>query len=190
MIPRPRIIYVVRLGEIHPEQLETLGESIKDQFGAPVQIMDRPELAAEILDPVRKQCNSNLLLKRLLEICPPDALKILGVTHFDLFSPIFAYLFGEAQFRGRGAVISTYRLGGNPAATATATDCPPLIHRLEKEAIHELGHTFGLRHCVDPDCVMHYSVGVQCADRKFAFFCPACRDVMLWHMAGDLFLKV
>lgn len=189
MTTRPRIIYLAHLGKLDPELLEALGDSIKDQFGCRVQVLDRPELAARALDPVRKQCNSNLLLKKLLEICPADALKILGITHFDLFSPIFSYVFGEAQFRGRGAVISTYRLQGNPAAEPAA-GCPPLLHRLEKEAVHELGHTFGLRHCVDPDCVMHYSVGVQCADRKFAFFCPACRDVMLWHMASDLFLKV
>lgn len=189
MIIRSRIIYLARLGEVSVDHLEILAECIKEQFGTLVQTLDCPESAGCALDPARKQYNSNLLLKKLIEICPPDALKILGITNFDLFSPIFSFVFGEAQFRGRSAVISTYRLRGNPDVEAP-TGCPPLINRIEKEAIHELGHTFGLRHCADPDCVMHYSIGVQCADRKFAFFCPACRDLMLWHMAGDLFLKV
>ena len=125
----------------------------------------------------------------LIETLPPDALKVLGVTDVDLFNPIFSYVFGEAQFRGKCAVVSTYRLHGNPKSVS-GSSCPPLISRLEKEAIHELGHTFGLRHCADPDCVMNYSVGLECADRKFPFFCPACRDLFLWHLATDVFLKV
>ncbi len=94
----------------------------------------------------------------------------------------------EKKFGGKAAVISSFRLGG-PAESNEGKTCPPLANRMEKEAIHELGHTFQLRHCSDPDCVMHYSVGLQCADRKFAFFCPACRDLRLWYMARDLFLK-
>jgi archaemetzincin len=95
-------------------------------------------------------------------------LKILGVTDLDLFSPIFKYVFGEAQFGGKGAVISSYRLRGNIDGDSE-NGCPPLIHRLEKEAIHELGHTFNLRHCSDPDCVATksnpYSVGRTGRDR-------------------------
>jgi archaemetzincin len=110
------------------------------------------------------------------------------VTHVDLFNPIFSFVFGEAQFKGKGAIISSYRLHGNPDSDSKI-GCPPLISRLEKEAIHELGHTFGLKHCADPDCVMQYSVGLECADRKFSFFCPTCRDLMIWHLSTDIFLK-
>ena len=111
------------------------------------------------------------------------------MTNVDLFNPIFSFVFGEAQFKGKGAVISSYRLIGNPD-NESRLGCPPLISRLEKEAIHELGHTFGLRHCADRDCVMQYSVGLECADRKFSFFCRACRDLMLWHLGEDISLTV
>jgi len=189
MIVRPRIIYVVPMGEHNPEHLTNMAESIREQFGLEVQISDDAGTPAYAFDKVRQQYNSNMILKRLIETSPPDALKVLGVTGFDLFSPIFSYVFGEAQFGGTCAVISTFRLRGNPDADPAA-GCPPLVNRLEKEAIHELGHTFGLRHCADPDCVMNYSVGLECADRKFAYFCAACRDMLLWTMARDLFLTV
>jgi archaemetzincin len=189
MLIRPRTIYVIPMGEIPAEYLEIVAESITDQFGLQVQVAPDQGPPQYALDRLRQQYNSNLILKKLVETCPPDALKVLGVTHLDLFSPIFSFVFGEAQFRGKCAVISSFRLGSEDRDDS-GPGCPPLINRLEKEAIHELGHTFGLRHCTDTDCVMHYSTGLACADRKFAFFCPVCRELMLWHMAGDLFLKV
>jgi archaemetzincin len=184
----PRIIYIVPLGEVDDEYLKNIAETIEEQFGLPVKIASNQGSPVYALDPHRQQYNSNLILKKLLDDAAPDALKVLGVTSVDLFNPIFSYVFGEAQFRGKGAVISSYRLHGNPES-AQKIGCPPLISRLEKEAIHELGHTFGLRHCQDPDCVMRYSVGLECADRKFSFFCPACRELMLWNLGTDLFLR-
>ena len=51
--------------------------------------------------------------------------------------------------------------------------------RLVKEAVHELGHTFGLRHCDDWRCVMTSSHAVERLDVKDAGFCLPCRDVVL-----------
>jgi len=183
-----RFIYILPLGDVGDEYLKNIAESIEEQFGLPVKITPDQGLPVYALDVGRQQYNSNLILRKLIENAEPDALKLLGVTHVDLFNPIFSFVFGEAQFKGKGAVISSYRLHGNPE-NDSAIRCPPLISRLEKEAIHELGHTFGLKHCADPDCVMQYSVGLECADRKFCFFCPACRDLMLWHLGTDLFLQ-
>jgi archaemetzincin len=188
MIRRIQFIYLVPLGGEIVEHLADVAESIQEQFGLKVKIEEDRGLPHFAQDSVRQQYNSNIILKSLIDSCPPDGLKILGITPVDLFSPIFSYVFGEAQFGGKGALVSSFRLQGNGVGP-TANGCPPLVSRLEKECLHELGHTFGLRHCSDPDCLMHYSVGVECADRKFAFFCPACRDLMIWHMAGDLFLK-
>ena len=56
---------------------------------------------------------------------------------------------------------------------------PPDEKRLEeralKEAIHELGHTYGLGHCQDERCVMYFSNSLGDTDRKQALFCPLCR---------------
>lgn len=177
----PRYIYFAPLGPCDMVDLGIIAESVEEQFGLEVRFMKNLGPPSYAFDPTRHQYNSNLILLRLQEICPPDGLRILGITGYDLFNPIFSFVFGEAQFAGKCAVMSTYRLRGEPGKEPKP-GCPPLLSRVEKEAIHELGHTFGLRHCSDSDCVMHYSPGVQCADRKFASFCRACLDLVYWYL--------
>ncbi|MCE5333360.1 MAG: archaemetzincin family Zn-dependent metalloprotease [Desulfobacteraceae bacterium] len=183
-MPPVGFIYIVPLGCHDMNDLETIALGVEEQFEIETRLLENKGPPDFAYDPLRTQYNSNLILKRLLETAPPDALKVLGVTDFDLFSPIFSYVFGEAQFNGKCAVISSFRLRGVPEG-GERLHCPPLLDRLEKEAVHELGHTFGLRHCSDSDCVMSYSKGVQCADRKFGVFCSACRDLLFWYMAGN-----
>jgi archaemetzincin len=101
----------------------------------------------------------------------------LGVTDLDLYIPVLTFVFGEAQLAGGRAVVSTLRLRqefyGLPA------DPELLGERLLKEALHELGHTYGLRHCPDYTCVMSSSNGVERIDLKSAEFCPTCAQLML-----------
>jgi archaemetzincin len=58
-----------------------------------------------------------------------------------------------------------------------------LEERLVKEAVHELGHVFGLMHCGTPVCVMGRSGGVRDVDSKRAELCEECRDRM-WDARG------
>ena len=92
----------------------------------------------------------------------------------DLFIPILTYVFGEAQLDGIGAVVSLHRLNnqfyGLPEDTGLMHD------RLLKEAVHELGHTFGLLHCFQPGCVLNASTYVEDIDQKSRELCsPAGR---------------
>ena len=49
-----------------------------------------------------------------------------------------------------------------------------LKERLEKEAVHELAHTFGLVHCRRPECVMHSYTYAEEIDFKSKDFCSSC----------------
>ena len=70
-------------------------------------------------------------------------------------------------------MVSTYRLRND--LYGLPADERLLAARLEKEAIHELGHTYGLVHCADPVCVMRASTYVEEIDLKTADFCESCR---------------
>ena len=48
--------------------------------------------------------------------------------------------------------------------------------RIVKEAIHELGHSFGLYHWANKKCVMYFSNSLKDTDFKQRSFCPNCKN--------------
>jgi archaemetzincin len=122
----------------------------------------------------RNQYHSTLLLSKILDLLPPDGMKIVGITHVDIFIPILTFLFGEAQLNGKGALISTYRLKNR--FYGLPDDHSLLYSRTLKEITHELGHTFGLVHCPNYTCVMNSSTYVEDIDLKQEKFCQTCRQ--------------
>ena len=166
-------IYIVPIELEDHTDLETLERFVFRTFHRRTK---RKELRINIkdaFDPGRAQYNSSLILRQLITNPPADAEKILGVLDVDLFIPILTFVFGEAQLKGIGAAVSTYRLHnrfyGLPENREVTTD------RLLKEAVHELGHTFGLIHCIQPKCVMNSSTYVENIDLKPAELCPLCQ---------------
>ncbi|HEX7078464.1 MAG TPA: archaemetzincin family Zn-dependent metalloprotease [Candidatus Eisenbacteria bacterium] len=153
--------------------LRLLGARLEREFQASIRYRSPwfdPEAA---FDTSRGQYNSTLLLKQLLDDPQDPAERTLGVAGVDLFTPVLTYVFGEAQLSGRAAVVSAHRLRselyGLPA------DERLLFERLHKEAVHELGHTYGLLHCASPSCVMRASAYVEEIEFKSAGFCGLCR---------------
>ncbi len=159
--------------------LESLAASLARTFRVPCRIRPQPMDVSGSWDAARGQYYSTAIL-RLMERAwgvpsSPEA-RVLGVTQGDLYVPVLTFVFGEAQVDGSCATVSMARLReefyGLPADEAL------LRERLLKESIHELGHTFGLRHCADWRCVMASSYGVERLDVKSAQFCRVCSKVV------------
>ncbi len=168
-------VYVWWIGEAEVEQdlLEHVHRHLASAFGRPVLSWDRPERPRHAFDARRRQHASGAILRWLLETGPRDG-KVLGVTDRDLFIPILTYVFGEAQLGGNAAVVSTARLLEDVELVGRRL----LVERLAKEAVHELGHVFGLVHCGTAGCVMSRSPAVREVDEKSAEPCGECRALL------------
>jgi len=169
------IIYLRPVGEVDNKMVQYLTDKLPEIFYRPVCRLDPVSIPASSYDPNRRQCLSTEILKAILSSAPVDALKILGITEADLFIPIFTYVFGEAQLDGKAALISLYRL--KPPYDEVAGE-GLYKSRILKEAVHELGHTFGLTHCAEPNCVMAFANNVFQVDMKDYRFCLSCAELI------------
>lgn len=156
--------------------LEHLAVALARIFRAPCRIRPQTVDLGFALDPHRGQYHSTAILQRMERVCDSDA-RVLGVAACDLYVPVLTFVFGEAQLDGNIAVVSTARLREEFYGLPAREDL--LRQRLVKEAVHELGHTFGLRHCPDWRCVMTSSHAVERLDVKESEFCGRCRKSVL-----------
>jgi len=170
-------ILIVPIRPVDHAELIALVTPLSNAFELPVSIEESMYLdPAFAFDSYRNQFNSTSIIATLLDRFPAHSGKIIGITAVDLFVPVLTYVFGEAQLDGRIAVLSTYRFreelyGLDPN--------PKLEHiRLLKESVHELGHTFGLIHCHNPECVMHSSTSAEEIDIKGKDFCEECEQTV------------
>jgi len=164
---------IVPVGPVDPSLLEYLALVLPDSLGMPFKIHPRALPADQAYEPLRGQWNAARLLQELEALedgLPAD--RVLGVTDLDLAISILTFVFGLAHLGSRASLISLYRLRSEFYGLPKAPD--QLLARLEKEALHELGHTYGLTHCPDYACVMHFSNAVEEVDLKEARYCPAC----------------
>jgi archaemetzincin len=179
-----RYIYLVPINSSEYLYLQPLADIVSRTFSIATKIDPSHFDPSFAFDTSRHQYNSTVLLSRLIDNIPNDAFKMLGVTDLDLYVPVLTFVFGEAQLDGPCAVVSFHRLA-NQFYGLPRND-KVLQERLEKEVIHELGHTFGLVHCADYECVMHTSTYAEEIELKSSRFCKICNSLV--HARMDLSL--
>ena len=164
-------IILVAVGKIDRNVMDWLKNDLSQVFNKQVSVgkgMPEPD---DAFDRKRKQYSSTAILKAMMKQSEYASYeKILGIVDHDLFVPELNFVFGEAG--PKAAVISLTRLRQTFYRLPEDQD---LFHRrVLTEAVHELGHTYGLGHCGNPRCVMFFSNSLSDTDRKGVEFCPRC----------------
>ncbi len=169
-------IIIFPFGEVEMAIVEFLALSLPENLELPSRVSDVRVTLEGAYDVARDQYYSTKLLERLLEHRAGDDAKLLGVSDVDLFIPPLSFVFGEAQLDNASSIISTHRL--RQQFYGQEEDIELLYGRCEKEAIHEIGHCFGLIHCRDYRCVMYLAYAVEDIDLKGNSFCRVCRELL------------
>jgi archaemetzincin len=145
--------------------LRQLAIDIEKEFKCKVRIVNKKGLPSTAFNAKRSQYNASRVIDVLARDLPQDAIKVLAITKRDLYAPTMNFVFGQAQLGGRCAIISLFRLNDHSKNNKL------LYERSLKEAVHELGHTFGLDHCSKSSCVMYFSRTLLDTDKKSSNFC-------------------
>lgn len=190
-----KVIYLQKIGDVDNIVLKKLKKNLKWVFK---EFVDSVEISPETIplieseyDPSRRQYNASLTLRRILKYSGKSKyFRTLGIINNDIFSRLLNFVFGIAIIPKEHFLIS-------PGASLIqitrlkesfydrSENKPQFDLRVLKEAVHELGHTFCLKHC-NNECVMQFSNSLAEADEKPAKYCQTCSEklkVLLENLA-------
>ncbi len=145
-----------------PSVKEALEDVFRVETGEEIQL-DATEVKGAY-NANRMQYDASNLMNYLIrsKVRSKESSLCLWVISDDLYVQGMNFVFGVAQ-PGKAAVLSTHRLDS--------------LDLIKKEAVHEMGHVFGLKHC-NNYCVMQFSNSLYEAKKKPAKLCGRCRALL------------
>jgi archaemetzincin len=171
------VVYVQPLGDgLSAADIDATVQALTVELGAVVRVLASRPLPQTAYYPERDRYRAEKLLDSLESLLPPDGDRILGVTARDISTTRGTKadwgMVGLASYTHPVGVVSKFRcLRGGTESTQTR-------ERLAKIAVHEVGHSLGLEHCLAAECVMQDAHGKVTICEEMDGFCPRCRALM------------
>ena len=171
-----KLFCIIPIGDIDKRIIEHTQTELEKRFNVSVDIgrqLDEPIYAYH---KHKKQYNSTKILKKIYKLKLTGYDRILGIVDVDLYVPERTFVFGGADVKKKVSVISLTRL--KQKFYNLSDDSALFNYRTIIEAVHELGHTYGLYHCKNNKCVMFLSNTINDTDHKGADLCSKCKEIM------------
>ncbi|MCD6216908.1 hypothetical protein J7L05_03480 [bacterium] len=182
------VIYIQPVGNIDDDTLAAVSEMIAHDLKHPVKILNQieiPHFPEGRVGQVKADFIRNYITDE--RGVPKDTFRLIALTNEDIYAEGYNFIFGQAAMGGLIGLVSLNRL-------KPASDGGELIdaqhreiyhERIRKLVRHELGHTFGLTHCSNPECVMAFHDSLATLDSGGEFFCDKCLEKL-----ADMNIKI
>ena len=133
------------------------------------QITERPNPTTH-----KRQLLATDILTVLKKNIPRDAYCLLGITMEDLYpEPSWNFVFGQASLRERVGVYSFARYDPAFHGEPRGRDHKKILLRRSCRVLaHEIGHMFGLLHCIYYRCALNGSNHLAESDARPMHLCP------------------
>ena len=171
-----KIFCLIPIGDIDNKILEYTQIELEKRFNVSVEIGRQLEEPTYAYHKHKKQYNSTKILKKIHKLKLTGYDRILGIVDVDLYVPERTFVFGGADVKKKVSAISLTRL--RQEFYDLPEDSALFKYRTIIEAVHELGHTYGLYHCKNNKCVMFLSNTIGDTDHKGAELCSNCKNIM------------
>ncbi len=169
-----KLFCIIPIGDIDIKTLQYTQEELGKRFNVSVDIGRQLDEPAYAYHKHKKQYNSTKILKKIHKLKLTGYDRILGLVDVDLYVPERTFVFGGADVKKKVSVISLTRL--RQGFYDMPEDSALFKYRTIIEAVHELGHTYGLYHCKNKKCVMFLSNTIGDTDHKGAELCSNCKN--------------
>ncbi|MFW9827998.1 MAG: archaemetzincin family Zn-dependent metalloprotease [Candidatus Thorarchaeota archaeon] len=178
-----KVIRLLKISEVNESILEDLAKNLNlkfMEFNISIDpLIKEINLDKSFYDKLRQQYDASKILNEITSVSRREQVfRTLGIIDQDIYVEDLNFVFGLARspksnipWQPIGALISILRL----RETFYRRSQNEIIfqERILKEAIHELGHTFGLSHC-NKICIMRFSNTLADTDNKPPSFCNSC----------------
>lgn len=135
----------------------------------------------------KKQYNAIQMIKRLVPKVKSDAHCMMGVLTTDLYPfDTWNFVFGYALFKLRTGVFSFCRYDEGFFEKGKKTDQDLIDYRSCRVMAHEIGHMFGMHHCIFYNCRMNGMMTMEEGDKRPSDMCPVCIRKLQTNMKFDL----
>ncbi|MNF70987.1 Peptidase family M54 [compost metagenome] len=173
------IIYLKPIGKfdsVQLKQIELVRQYLQIFFQLETKVLENvsndiiPDNARRIGDVGQEQFLAGYILNNVLkEEKPHKGIALMAITEKDLYpKPEWNYVFGLASYRDKIAVSSIHRM-------QQEADFNLCLDRLLKICSHEIGHMFGLHHCINANCVMNGTNSMPETDTHSIRLCSLCQ---------------
>lgn len=166
------VFSILPMGPIPEIMIKSVAAHIQGYLNIDTDILAPSPVPACAFDQKRLQYNAARIIETIEQKALRQKKRILGIVDVDLFIPVFTHVLGEARQGGEAAVISICRL--LETRDEKMSPSSSILERTAKIALHEASHLFNLSHCMDENCLMHFSGGLEDIDNLSFYFCRYC----------------